>query len=202
MPSRPVRSAASVGVRLEDADLALVARAQAGDREAFEQLVRCHADRVYAVARRLGLPSDAAEEITQETFLRAWRGVGSFRGDARFFTWLYRIAVNEARRRLERETARTLVRSLDDDVAVEPRDVREEPYARVAQAELRQALAAAVLALPLKYRAPLILRDVEGLSTADAAAILGVGEAALKSRLHRARAAVRSALQDRLGREL
>ena len=182
--------------------MALVARAQAGDREAFEQLVRRHADRVYAVARRLGLPRDAAEEVTQEAFLRAWRGIGSFRGDARFFTWLYRIAANEAKRRLEREPPRTLVRSLDDDVAVQPQDVREEPYARVAHTELRQALAAAVLALPHKYRAPLILRDVEGLSTADAAAVLGLSEAALKSRLHRARAAVRRALQERLGREL
>jgi RNA polymerase sigma-70 factor (ECF subfamily) len=202
MPPRPVRSAANVGIRLDDADAALVARAKAGDREAFEQLVRCHAHRVYAVARRLGLPCDAAEEVTQEAFLRAWRGIGSFRGDARFFTWLYRIAVNEAKRRLEREPARTLVRSLDDDVAVEPQDVRQEPYTRVAHTELRQALTAAVLALPLNYRAPLILRDVEGLSTADAAAVLGLGEAALKSRLHRARAAVRGALQDRLGREL
>ena len=182
--------------------MALVARAQAGDREAFEQLVRRHADRVYAVARRLGLPSDAAEEVTQEAFLRAWRGIASFRGDARFFTWLYRIAVNEAKRRLEREPARTLVRSLDDEVAVQPPDMREEPYTRLAYAELRQALAAAVLALPLKYRAPLILRDVKGLSTADAAAVLGLGEAALKSRLHRARAAIRGALQERLGHEL
>jgi RNA polymerase sigma-70 factor (ECF subfamily) len=202
MPPRPVRSAANVGVRLEDADVALVARAQAGDREGFEQLVRCHADRVYAVARRLGLPRDVAEEVTQEAFLRAWRGIGSFRGEARFFTWLYRIVVNEAKRHLEREPARMLVRSLDDDVAVQPSDVRDEPYARVAHAELRHALADALLALPLKYRAPLILRDVEGLSTADAAAVLGLGEAALKSRLHRARAAMRGALQERLGREL
>ena len=202
MPRRPDRPAADVGIRLDDADVALVARAQAADRKAFEQLVRRHSDRVYAVARRLGLPSDAAEEVTQETFLRAWRGIGSFRGDARFFTWLYRIAVNEAKRRLEREPGRTLVRSLDDDVAVPPQDVREEPYTRVANAELRQALAAAVLALPLKYRAPLILRDIEGLSTVDAAAVLGLSEAALKSRLHRARAAVRSAVRARLGREL
>jgi len=202
MPPRPVRSAANVGVRLDDADVVLVARAQAGDRTAFEQLVRLYADRVYAVARRLGLPSDAAEEVTQDAFLRAWRGIGSFRGDARFFTWLYRIAVNEAKRRLERERTHSLVRSLDDDGAVEPPDVREEPYARVADAELRRALAAAVVALPLKYRAPLILRDIEGLSTVDAAAVLGLGEAALKSRLHRARAAVRSAVRARLGREL
>jgi RNA polymerase sigma-70 factor (ECF subfamily) len=202
MPPRPVRSADNVGSRLDDGDVALVERAQAGDREAFEQLVRRHADHVYAVTRRLGLSPDLAKEVTQETFLRAWRGIGSFRGDARFFTWLYRIAVNEAKRRLEREPAPTLVRSLDDDVAVEPQDVREEPYTRVAHAELRRALAAAVLALPLKYRAPLILRDIEGLSTADAAAVLGLGEAALKSRLHRARAAVRSTLQARFGREL
>jgi RNA polymerase sigma-70 factor, ECF subfamily len=202
MSPRLVRSAVSVGVRLDDPDVALVARAQDGDRQAFEQLVRRHADRLYAMARRLGLPSDAAEEVTQEAFLRAWRSIGSFRGDARFFTWLYRIGLNEAKRRLEREPARTLVRSLDDDAAVEPRDVREEPYARVVHAEVREALAAAVRALPLKYRAPLILRDIEGLSTADAAAVLGLGEAALKSRLHRARAAVRSAVRDRLGREI
>jgi RNA polymerase sigma-70 factor (ECF subfamily) len=202
MPPRPVRSAANVGVRLDDADGALVARAQAGDRTAFEQLVRRHTDRVYAVARQLGLPSDAAEDVTQEAFLRAWRSIGTFRGDARFFTWLYRIAVNEAKRRLERQPARSLVRSLDDDRAVEPPDVRQEPYARVADAELRRALAAAVVALPLKYRAPLILRDIEGLSTVDAAAVLGLSEAALKSRLHRARAAVRSAVRARLGREL
>jgi RNA polymerase sigma-70 factor (ECF subfamily) len=187
---------------LDDPDGALVTRAQAGDRQAFEQLIRRHADRLYAVVRRFGLPGDAAQEVTQEAFLRAWRSIASFRGDAQFMTWLYRIALNEAKRRMRREPPRALVRSLNEDDAVEPPDIRDEPYARVAHAELREALAAAVRALPVKYRAALILRDVEGLSTAEAAAVLGLSEAALKSRLHRARVAVRNGVEDRLGREL
>ena len=187
--------------RGDDPDGALVARAQSGEREAFEELVRRHADRLHAVVRRLGLSAEASEEVTQESFLRAWRGIGAFQGQALFFTWLYRIGVNEAKRRLQREPARAVVRSLDEDGAVEPRDVRDEPHARVAQAELRGALADAVRALPPKYRAPLILRDIENLSTADAAAILGLGEAAFKSRLHRARAAVREAIESSLGDE-
>jgi RNA polymerase sigma-70 factor (ECF subfamily) len=187
--------------RVEDPDGALVMRAQGGEREAFEELVRRHADRLYAVVRRLGLSREASEEVTQESFLRAWRGIGTFQGQALFFTWLYRIGVNEAKRRLQREPARAVVRSLDEDGAVEPQDVRDEPHARVAQAELRGALADAVRALPPKYRAPLILRDIENLSTADAAAILGLGEAAFKSRLHRARVAVRNAIENSLGDE-
>jgi RNA polymerase sigma-70 factor (ECF subfamily) len=187
---------------LGDPDGALVRRAQAGDREAFEQLVRRHSDHLYAVVRRFGLPSEAAQEVTQEAFLRAWRSVDSFRGDARFLTWLYRIGLNEAKRFMKREAAPPLVRSLDEDDAVQPQDVGEEPYARLAQSELRETLAAAVRALPIKYRAPLILRDIEGLSTVDAAEILGLSEAAFKSRLHRARRAVRSAVEDAPGREL
>jgi RNA polymerase sigma-70 factor (ECF subfamily) len=184
--------------RVDDPDSALVLRAQAGDREAFEELVRRHADRLYAVVRRLGLSREAAQEVTQEAFLRAWRGIAAFRGQALFFTWLYRIGVNEAKRRLEREPPRALLGSLDEVGAPEPSDIRDEPYARVTQAELRGALAEAVRALPPKYRAPLILRDIENLSTAEAAAILGLGEAAFKSRLHRARAAVREAIEGSL----
>jgi RNA polymerase sigma-70 factor (ECF subfamily) len=202
MRERLARSGLHDRSGLDDPDGALVTRARAGDRQAFEQLVRLHTNRLYAVVRRVGLPGEAAQEVTQEAFLRAWRSLGSFRGDARFSTWLYRIALNEAKRRMKREPARALLRSLDDEHAVEAQDVREEPYARVAQAELWEALAAAVRALPVKYRAPLILRDIEGLSTADAAAVLGLGEAALKSRLHRARVAVRRRVEDRLGRAL
>ena len=201
MRERLARSGLHDRSRVDDPDGALVIRAQGGDREAFEALVRRHADRLFAVVRRFGLSSDAAQEVTQETFLRAWRSIASFRGDARFLTWLYRIGLNEAKRRVKGEAARSFVRSLDAD-RVEPRDVREGPYARVAHAELREALVAAVRRLPTRYRAPLILRDIEGLSTADTAAVLGLGEAALKSRLHRARAAVRRGVEDRLGREV
>jgi RNA polymerase sigma-70 factor (ECF subfamily) len=180
---------------LDDPDSALVTRAKAGGREAFEELVHRHADHLYGVVRRLGLPREAAEDVTQETFLRAWRGIDAFKGEARFFTWVYRIGLNEARRRLEREPTRAL-QSLDGEHAIEVPDLRYEPHARLAHAELQTALAAAVRSISPKYRAPLILRDIEGLSTADAAAILGLSEAALKSRLHRARAAVRAAISD------
>lgn len=157
--------------------------------------MRRHGDHLHAVLRRLGLSRDAAQEVTQEAFLRAWRGIGSFEGHAHFFTWLCRIGLNEAKRRLAREPTRALIRSLDEDGAVDPPDVRDEPHARVTQSELRVALAEAVRGLPFKYRAPLALRDIEGLSTADAAAILGLTEAAFKSRLHRARIAVRDAVR-------
>ena len=198
MAPRLASSGSHVGRRLDDSEVALVARAQAGARDAFEELVRRHADRLYAVVRRLGLSGEAAEEVTQEAFLRAWRGIGGFKGESQFGTWLYRIGFNEAKRRLARDPARALAGSLDEEGAPEPPDLRQEPHLRVAQGELRTALATAVRALSLRYRAPLILRDIEGLSTADAAAVLGLSEAAFKSRLHRARAAVRDALEGHL----
>jgi len=193
---------ASIGQRdrpcVDDPDGALVARARVGDREAFEELVRRHADHVYGVARRLGLPGEPAREVTQEAFLRAWRGIGAFKGEARFSTWLYRIAFNESKRRLARDPRSAMAASLDDEGVIDPPDLSGEPHARVAHDELRAALARAVRGLALKYRAPLILRDIEGLSTAEAAAVLGLGEAAFKSRLHRARLAVRDALREHL----
>jgi RNA polymerase sigma-70 factor (ECF subfamily) len=180
----------------EDPDAVLVARSKAGDRVAFEELVRRHADPLYRVVRGLGLGSESAREVTQEAFLRAWRGIDGFNREARFFTWLYRIGVNEAKRCLAQERAGPPLASLDADGAPEPPDARPGPYGQLTQNELQSALVRAVRALPLKYRAPLILCDVEGLPIVDAAAILGLGEAAFKSRLHRARAAVRAALSD------
>ena len=99
-------------IRDDDADL--VRRAQAGDRSAFEQLVRRHADGLHAVVRRLLDDRQEADDVTQEAFLRAWRGIAGFKGDAQFFTWLYRIGVNEARRRAGRRPAARSVVSLDE----------------------------------------------------------------------------------------
>jgi RNA polymerase sigma-70 factor, ECF subfamily len=191
MLSRPFEKGSP---RLGDPDWALVERAKRGDGEAFEELVRRHADPLYSVVRRLGLPADAAEEVVQETFLRAWRGIGSFRAESRFFTWLYRIALNETRRELRRR-ARTPVSSLEEDGVCEPADPGVGPHALVERAELQVGLVRLVGGLGLKYRAPLVLRDVEGLSTVEAAAILGLSEAAFKSRLHRARVALHKALE-------
>jgi RNA polymerase sigma-70 factor (ECF subfamily) len=183
--------------RVNDDDAALVARAQGGDRTAFEELVRRHAEGLYAVVSRLVWDRHEAEEVTQEAFLRAWRGIGGFKGNARFFTWLYRIGVNEAQRRTQRRTPAAAVTSLDEQQA-EPPDPRPAPDRQAEHRDLRATLERAVRTLHPDYRAPLILRDVEGLSTTEAAAIMGLSEAAFKSRLHRARLAVRNAIEDHL----
>ena len=183
--------------RMTDEDAALVARAQAGDRGAFEELVRRHAEGLYGVVSRLVWDRHEAEEVTQEAFLRAWRGIRGFKGDARFFTWLYRIGVNEAHRRTQRPPSAAAVASLEDE-QIEPRDSRPTPDRQAEHDDLRTALERAVRTLHPEYRAPLILRDVEGLSTSEAAAIMGLSEAAFKSRLHRARLAVRNAVEDHL----
>lgn len=202
---RPVRSSRQWPVKLwavhaigADTDAELVERAKQGDRDAFESLVRRHADRVHSVAlRMLGDPGDAAE-ATQEAFLRAWRGIRSFQERAEFSTWLYRIGFNEASRIGARRSAEQ-ARGHDDPEAIErAADSRQAPDGRFAQQELRAVLEAAVRSLPDRYRAPLILRDIEGLSTKQAAAVMELREAAFKSRLHRARLAVRGAIGDYL----
>ena len=178
----------------------LVAQARAGDRGAFEELVRLHADRLYAVVLTVSGDPHEAEEVVQETFLRAWRNIGRFQGRSQVFTWLYRIGVNEARRSQERRRTRPQSAPLADAETQVP-DERQAPAARAEAHELRRALEAAILALPLEYRMPLVLRDVEGLSTAQAAAVMELGEAAFKSRLHRARLAVRAAVEDLVAQE-
>ncbi len=177
-------------------DQVLVDRARAGDQGAFEDLVRLYADRLHAVVRRLVDDDHDAQEVTQETFLRAWRAIGKFKGDSQFFTWLYRIGVNEASRRTARNRRRGPVASLEDQV--EPADARPGPSQSLQHGDLRRALEQAIRELKPDYRAPLVLRDVEGLSTTQAAEILGIGEAAFKSRLHRARLEVRSAIRQYL----
>jgi RNA polymerase sigma-70 factor, ECF subfamily len=173
----------------------LVGRAQAGDRGAFEELVRRHADRLHAVVLRFVGDREAAQEVTQEVFLRAWRGIGRFQGRSRFFTWLYRIGINEAKRRAEREPAERTV-SLDEEPILEAPDWSQAPETRAAQTDLRRVLEDSIRALPIEYRAPVILRDVEGLTTEEAAEVMELSEAAFKSRLHRARLVLRRAIDE------
>lgn len=170
----------------------LVARAQAGDREAYETLVRANADRLFAVVLRFSATEADAEEAAQEAFLRAWRNIGRFRGDARFFTWLFRIGVNEAKRILERRPATETVVSVEDRPVDDIADESSDAQSGLEAAELREVLERAVRRLPEKYRAAVVLRDIEQLSTAEAAEILGLREAALKSRLHRGRMTLRA----------
>ncbi len=147
------------------------------------------------VLRLLGNRSEA-EDVAQEVMLRAWCGIGRLRGRSLFFTWLYRIAINEANRSLEKSSRRPMSVSIDAEVLRVPADAQDEPSRRLEQTELRQALSKALAELPPDYRTAIVLRDVEGLSTQQAAEIVGVGEAAFKSRLHQARLRVRAAIGD------
>jgi RNA polymerase sigma-70 factor (ECF subfamily) len=168
---------------------ALIARARAGNETAFAQLVAEHAARVYGALRRFGLDPQEADEVAQEVFLRAWRGLARFEERSRFSTWLYRIAFNEAQRRLARRPpASAFSQPGDADaIAALPDAISASPQARILDRELEQMLQDALAQLPAELRAAVVLRDLEGLSTEEAAAVAGVRQAAFKSRLHRGR---------------
>ncbi len=174
------------------AEQALVSRAQAGDTTAYETLVRHNADRLFTVVLRFSATEGDAEEATQEAFLRAWRNIGRFRGDARFYTWLYRIGVNEAKRIHERRPTVGTVVSVEDRPIDDVADASPDAHACIETRELRDVLEQGIRRLPDKYRAAVVLRDVERLSTAEAAELLGLREAAFKSRLHRGRMTLRA----------
>jgi RNA polymerase sigma-70 factor, ECF subfamily len=165
-----------------DRDHELVERAAAGDLDAFGELVRAYERRVASVLSRLLDDRRDVEEATQDVFVQAWRNLDRFRGDAQLFTWLYRIAVNEALMRRRRK--RPDVQELDDRLAAPP---DPEPG-------LHHLLVRALSALPFEYRAAVVLRDVEGLSNAEVAEALGISVAAAKSRIHRGRMQIRDAL--------
>jgi len=153
-----------------------------------------HADRLFATLARLGLGDAEAQEVAQETFLRAWRGLARFEGRSSFFTWLYRIAFNEAQRTLARRPPAGVIVSSELESVAQLPDDRAGPPALVESQEFRSALRLALAELPVDLRAPVVLRDVEGLSTQQAAEVLQLGEAAFKSRLHRGRMALRGLL--------
>jgi RNA polymerase sigma-70 factor (ECF subfamily) len=182
---------------------ALIARARAGDESAFAQLVTEHSARVYRALRRFGLDPQEADEVAQEVFLRAWRGLGRFEQRARFSTWLYRIAFNEAQRRLARRPPATAFSRPGDEDAIAslPDAIGAGPQARTLDREFEQMLERALAQLPADLRAAVVLRDLEGLSTEQAAGVAGVRQAAFKSRLHRGRMQLRALLEPYLRRE-
>ncbi|HUA46502.1 MAG TPA: sigma-70 family RNA polymerase sigma factor [Solirubrobacteraceae bacterium] len=175
----------------------LIREARAGDEDAFAQLVASHADRVYGALRRFGLDADEADEVAQEVFLRAWRGLARFEERSQFSTWLYRIAFNEAQRRLARRPPRRAEGDPDrEDLIVSVAESPDfGPEAQTLDREFERTLERALDELPADWRAAVVLRDIEGLSTRDAAEIVGVGEAGFKSRLHRGRMRLRALLE-------
>jgi RNA polymerase sigma-70 factor, ECF subfamily len=168
----------------------LVSRARQGDQAAFEQLVReTYAD-TYTLALRLTGNEEDARDVVQESYLRAYKGLRRFRGDAQFTTWLYRITANCANTYLGKRSRRR-TEQLTDDFAVADIDPERDPAARADASLLRERLEDALEDLPPKLRAVVVLRDVYDLPHEAIAAELGISESAAKVRLHRARKKLR-----------
>ena len=178
-------------------DPQLVRAVQRGERGAMDDLIRATYADVYALARRLlGDPSDAAD-ATQEVYLRVVRSVLGFRGESSFGTWLHRVTVNVCLTALR---SRGDVRARGQSAGVLEMDVEvvdpaPDPAARAESADLAARTAQALNALPDDARQVVLLRDVQGLSTKEAAQVLGITEGALKVRLHRAHARLRELVE-------
>jgi RNA polymerase sigma-70 factor (ECF subfamily) len=186
-----------------DPDAALLERGRAGDEAALEALVSRHEGEIYRVCRRLLPDREDALDATQETFLRAFRALRDFRGEAAFRTWIFGIALNACRSRVASAEARprrhrVALVSADPDggaaVELPLPDPSPGPEERAYGGELRQALASALARLSPEHRAILVLREIEELEYDDLAGVLGLTPGTVKSRLARARAALRQAL--------
>jgi RNA polymerase sigma-70 factor (ECF subfamily) len=194
----------------EDADDLLVRRAQAGDVRAFEMLVVKYQRRVERLIGRMVRDVDLVADINQETFLSAWRALPNFRAESAFYTWLYRIAVNSAKRALENLKRDPLVLEAslnqggdDDDRELLPSDDAqthaETPEGLLAGKELAAAIQAAVEGLPVEHRKALELREVDGLAYEEIAQALACPVGTVRSRIHRAREAVAARLRPLMG---
>ncbi len=181
-------------------DVALVERARGGDVHAFETLVKQYDRQVFRIAQHITQNREDAQDVVQDAFLKAYEKLDQFQGNSKFYTWLVRIAVNEALMRLRKRRTGKMV-SIDEDVQTDegsvPRDLAEwrpNPEQEYNQAELAEILRKTINGLPPGFRVVFVLRDVEGLSTEETANALGLSVPAVKSRLLRARLQLRERL--------
>ncbi len=181
-------------------ELMLVRAAKSGDMGAFEELVKRYDRNVFRIAQHITQNREDAEDVVQDAFLKAYGNLNQFQEQSKFYTWLVRIAVNEALMKLRRRRPERMV-SLDEDVKTDedsiPREVADwspNPEQQYNQAELKQILSKTINGLPPSFRTVFVLRDVEGLSTEETAEALNLSIPAVKSRLLRARLQLRERL--------
>ncbi len=197
----------------EDSDAVLVRRTLAGDQRAYELLVLKYQRRVERLVARMVRDVDLVPDITQETFIRAYKALAQFRGEAQFYTWLYRIAVNTAKKQLLELKRDPLIyqsqmaASDDEESAEQRRDsaaqVSDEatPEAMLASKEIAQAVNAAMEALPEELRMAITLREIEGMSYEEIALALDCPIGTVRSRIFRAREAISSRIRPMLDRQ-
>jgi RNA polymerase sigma-70 factor (ECF subfamily) len=188
-------------------DRQLIARLQARDEGAVHELAERYSSRIYQLALRHMKNREDAEEVTQDVLMKVYRKVGSFRGDAALSSWIYRITFNTAMSRLrntrlarqaEQEKERAFAAGSGEDRPRTPRqtaDWSRMPDEELLRTQLREAVAQAIRELPEIYRAPVVLRDIQGLTTEEASMRLKLKDQTLKSRLHRGRLMLRERLQ-------
>ena len=176
---------------IADHDGPLVKRARGGDREAFRNLVERHQRRVFNIAFRMLDDREEAADVVQDTFLSVFRHLKNFEGRARFSTWITTIAMNRCRNAL-RSASRTRTIALETDP---PAPGGANPESETGAREIRRHLERALAQISPEHREVVVLRDIEGLSCQAVAEILGVETGTVKSRLHRARQALRARLE-------
>jgi RNA polymerase sigma-70 factor (ECF subfamily) len=190
---------------IKDEDADLVSRTRSGDLDAFDELVRRHQPRIYRALVAIVRNPEEAEDGLQNVFLSAFQHIGSFQGNAKFLTWLTRIAINEGTGRLRsRKETESLGETSEDDVPFRPRDVTAwgaNPEDLYSRAQLQQKVEQALLTLPAKYRVVVMLRDLEQFTAEETAQALEITIPALKSRLLRGRLMLREALAPIMGKK-
>ena len=180
----------------EPEDQELVQRVRSGETALFAALMRRHNQRLFRVARAILRDDAEAEDVLQEAYVRAFQHLGRLEDLAAFSAWLSRIVVHEAKARLRRRRA---ARELSSTQQGGTGMAAGDPEQQVLSRQLQRVLAGAIDELPVGYRTVFVLREIEGMSTAEVATLLGIREEAVKTRLHRARAALRERLYARIG---